>query len=62
MKKQGGFIVFWFALLAVCVGGVGWIWNIVKIIDTCCAVIDGMLVMRIIGIFIAPIGAIVGYF
>lgn len=63
MKKQAGFTIVE-AIIAVVVlaGVVGWGWNIVKIVQTCCAVIDGMLILRVVGIFVAPLGAILGYF
>ena len=48
-------------VLLVVAGGVGWIWNLVKIADICCTV-TGMLVLRVIGVFIALIGAVLGYF
>lgn len=66
MKTQRGYtaaeIVFlgWFLLIGA--GVIGWVWNIVKVIHTCCTVIDGLLVARIIGIFVAPLGAVLGFF
>ena len=67
MKTQNGYtsvelVIAMFWLLVVPAGVFGWVWNIVKIIHTCCAVIDGMLIVRVIGIFVAPLGAIIGYF
>lgn len=44
----------------------GWIWNIVKLVpmlmDTGPLVVSGMLVGRVIGIFLAPLGSVLGYF
>ena len=40
---------------------VGWVWNIVKIIGTGFDVFTGMLIARCIGVFIAPLGAVLGY-
>lgn len=40
----------------------GWGWNIHKIIQTCCQVIDGMLIVRVIGVLVAPLGAVIGFF
>lgn len=40
---------------------VGWVWNIVKLVDTDFALNAGMFVVRVIGIFFAPLGAILGY-
>lgn len=66
MKKQKGFTLielFYTAIIPVAILGVwGWVWNIIKIIDSDFAVITGMLVARIIGVFIAPLGAVLGFF
>jgi len=42
-------------------GAFGWGWNIIKITQSSFDPLTGMLVVRIIGIFVAPIGAILGY-
>lgn len=60
-------VIGWLALIAtiwsVIAGlAIGWGINIYKIITTCCAVIDGMLVARIIGVFIGPLGGVLGWF
>lgn len=63
MKKQTGFtLVEMVMLLVVVFGGIGWVWNIAKIVGSDFAQITGLLVMRIIGVFIAPLGAVLGYF
>jgi nucleoside permease NupC len=56
-------------LIIVCawlVAFVGWIMNIVALISTLmipgALVITGMMVARTIGIFFAPLGAILGFF
>ena len=62
MKKQFGFTIIEIIVAVVGIAGaVGWIWNIVKFVHTCCAPIDGMLVVRGIGIFVPPLGAVMGY-
>lgn len=40
---------------------IGWVMNLVAIAQTCCTPFDGMLLLRIVGIFISPIGAVIGY-
>ena len=40
---------------------VGWVWNIVKLTEICCGV-SGWLVLRVIGIFVPPLGGVLGYF
>ena len=41
---------------------IGWIWNVVKIVQSDFAVITGMFIARCIGVFVAPLGAVLGYF
>ena len=63
MKKQIGFtIIELLVLLVVLAGGFGWCWNIVKLIGMNLDPITGLLVVRAIGIFVFPVGMIVGYF
>ena len=40
----------------------GWGWNIVKIIHSDFGNITGLLVCRVIGVFVAPVGALLGFF
>lgn len=63
MRYQKGNAIV--ALMFLCLwafGVIGWVWNIVKIVGSSFDVITGMLVVRVIGIFVAPIGCILGYF
>lgn len=61
MDKQRGFTSIEVVVVALSlVGGLGWGWNIVKLSAMCCDV-SGMLVLRVIGIFIPPMGAILGF-
>lgn len=48
--------VIWLAFV------LGWIHNIVVIVGADFSHLTGMLVLRVIGIFVAPIGAVLGYF
>jgi hypothetical protein len=41
---------------------VGWVMNIITLVDADFANITGLLVLRVIGIFIAPLGGVLGYF
>lgn len=62
MKKQLGFtIIEMLVVVLVLVGGAGWIWNIVKIVGSDFGAITGMLVMRVIGVFVAPLGCVLGF-
>lgn len=66
MKRQEGFtapelmILVWIVIVGA--GVIGWVMNIVAIVHTCCTPLTGMLVVRIVGIFVAPLGAVLGYF
>lgn len=44
------------------IGSGGYIANIVKIINSDFAHLTGLLIIRVIGLFLVPLGAIVGYF
>ena len=66
MKRQLGFTVtelliggggFPFVLAAI----FGWGWNVVKI-ATSDFELTGMLIARVIGVFVPPVGSIIGYF
>lgn len=49
------YLAFIFAMLY------GWVMNIVIIAGTEFAVITGMLVLRVVGIFVFPLGSVLGY-
>lgn len=40
----------------------GWVANIVTIAQSDLSTITGMLILRVAGIFVAPLGVILGYF
>ncbi len=62
MTKQHGLTVFELLTVMLVVGGViGWIWNIVKIVQSGFDVITGMFIARCIGVFVAPLGAVLGW-
>ena len=48
-------IAIWLAAI------VGWVLNIVTIAHSSMDVITGMLILRIVGIFVGPLGAVLGY-
>lgn len=65
MKRARGFAVIDLLLMVliavVGIGGVGgWVWNIVKIVHA--NFVDGMLIARCIGVIVAPLGAVLGWF
>ncbi|MDP3972152.1 MAG: hypothetical protein Q8P61_04480 [Candidatus Nanopelagicales bacterium] len=67
MKKSGNAgvvaVIFGIALgSALLVGGVvGWVWNIVKLAEMGVDPLTAMFVIRAIGIFVAPLGAVLGF-
>ncbi len=40
---------------------VGWVMNIITIAHSSFDVLTGMLILRIVGIFVGPLGAVLGY-
>lgn len=50
------------ALTIAFLGFVGWVLNISKIVGSDFTHVNGLLVARIIGAFVAPIGAVLGFF
>lgn len=63
MKRlQQGFTAFELFVVALILGGVGgWVANIVKLVGMDFGSISGLLVVRAIGIFVAPLGAVMGF-
>jgi hypothetical protein len=66
MKKQAGYSVIelvWAVFLLVgLVAAGGWVANIVKLVGMDLGNITGMLIVRAAGIFVPPLGAILGFF
>ena len=62
MRKQKGFTILEAVLVALFLFGVGgWIANIVKIVGVFDLPVTGMFIARCIGVFVAPLGAVLGY-
>jgi hypothetical protein len=55
----GGLVVWLVIVVAL---GIGWIENIIKIAHSDFGSLSGVLVLRIVGIFVVPLGSIMGYF
>lgn len=49
-------------IFVVLIGAGGWIANIVKLIGMGFDPITGMAVGRVVGVFVVPLGAILGFF
>jgi hypothetical protein len=52
-------LLMYLAFVVVIIGG--WILNLVEIVNYDFAAITGMIILRIAGIFIAPLGAVLGW-
>lgn len=62
MKSQRGYTLFEVIFIAVMLAAVGgWIANVVKFVGICCQTLDAWFVMRLVGIFVPPFGAIIGW-
>ena len=48
-------------LIVALVGAWGWISNIIKLASMDFGGVTGMLVLRAIGVFVAPLGAVLGF-
>lgn len=62
MNKQSGFALggwFLFGLWAAVIGG--WIANVVKFVGMLDGGVTGMFIARIVGMFLAPLGVVLGY-
>lgn len=68
MRKRGftivegiyGTIMLWGAVVLLI--GIGWVINIVELVGTSFDPLTGLAVLRVIGVFIPPLGAVLGYF
>ena len=50
------FVLVWLAI------AVGWVMNIIEIVATVSDPITGMFILRCVGIIVAPLGGVLGYF
>lgn len=56
---KGIFALGWLALVAA--GFIGWVMNIIAIVHAASGPLTTMLVLRIVGLFAFPLGAVLGY-
>ena len=62
VKNQKGSTTVDFAVvIIVLLGVVGWVLNIVKLVELAGGDVTAMFVLRIVGIFVGPLGCILGY-
>ena len=63
MNKQRGFTATeLFVLILVVAGIVGWLANVFKLVDMLDGPVTAMFIARIVGVFMAPLGSILGVF
>lgn len=55
MKDSGE----WLGFILIIFGAVGWVMNIVDIAHA--DFVSGMVILRVVGIFMFPLGAVLGY-
>lgn len=57
-----GHLVGILLFLAIIIGAVyGWVMNIVTIAHSNFSDLTGLLILRVVGIFVAPLGVVLGY-
>ena len=62
MRNQDGYTVVELVWVVVALAGIiGWVINIVKLVGMIGADISAELVIRAVGIFFAPLGAVMGF-
>ena len=62
MNNQKGYALIDITLISlILIGAWGWVWNLVKIFDGTFDPLSGLMVLRVIGVFVAPLGCIVGF-
>ena len=57
MKDSDWGGIFWLGL--VILGGIGWICNIIEIAHA--DLVTGLVILRVVGIFMFPLGAVLGW-
>lgn len=61
-SQRGSALLFSGIVVLLAIAGVGgWIANIVKLVGMSMDPITGMLIVRAVGIVLAPLGAVMGY-
>lgn len=61
-RGAGDWVIPTGMILLGLLGFIGWVMNIVAIAHQCCTPLTGVMVLRIVGIFIAPLGSVMGWF
>lgn len=53
-------VLMWLSFIVLV--GIGWVLNLIDIFNSDFANITGLLVLRVIGVFLAPLGSFLGWF
>ncbi len=61
MKIDKGSLLVWFCTIFMVMGTIGWVLNIIEIAKAE-SIFSGFILVRCIGVFIAPLGGILGWF
>ncbi|GEM_PF-7016361 len=57
-----GYLIGCALLIAFSVGAfAGWIWNVVKVVQTIADPLTGLFILRCVGILVPPLGAVLGF-
>jgi len=60
LQLKGFAVVAFFAIFIAAI--IGWVMNVIAIIGALSGPITAMFIARCVGVFAAPVGAILGYF
>lgn len=61
-KKDGSIVLGLICLSIIAAGVIGWVLNIAALVHTSSDPITGFFILRCVGIFVSPLGSILGYF
>ena len=61
MKRRFDRVVHTVLIVLLVAGPVGWLANIVKLVGSSADPLTGMVIARAIGVFVPPLGAVLGY-
>lgn len=56
----GAMLLVWIGIIAAI--GIGWVENVIKIVHSDFGHLTGVLVLRVVGIFVVPLGSVMGLF
>lgn len=61
-KKDNSWFPFILAISLIAIAGYGWVMNLIALIDLEPFIFSGKVIVSIIGVFVPPIGVIMGLF